>query len=315
MPVLIEPRFYPHILDRILAFAPSTALFALRGTSKALREQIDSLVAHAVVSPGLRFMAEGRYIEGSGYMLRTVLPSMYKRQPILTSPGNVDRRLPYIPWAVKTLDIINVTPTPYAELKLERFTGLDTIRRGNTAWEIDCISALPASATVVDFVDLHMEMARTGGRILIRLPPRHSRVILHWKYDPTLIDHVNSVKLILKGISDQLHHDFSVVMWPTAADDTPPIDHAPTFMHNTLSQLLAYWQGKGDLSLTIVGMESVPECQRTLEGEGYGDEWNGLVEDLRLAGGNYSMRFITREEWWEELGDDKDLVGVWPAGA
>ncbi|KAL1412308.1 hypothetical protein Q8F55_000052 [Vanrija albida] len=268
MPATIDHECYPHILDLIIAVADTPALLRLRLTSTAVRKQIDSLVAHAALAPGERFM------EVAG------------------------RRLPVS--------------------RFQHYIRVHTIRRGNGKWQLDCFDDLPHVRTVVDFVDLSNAVA-DDRQINLWLPDQASRVVLHCKFDVALAGHV-CTKIRLDGLSEANISNFILVLWPKAPDDEEqePVKKPLKFIHYAIRALLQSWRG-GDISITIVGLESAPECQRQTAAEFYASAASDRVRVVPWVKLKFTerqpLRLVTFEEWWEELAHEKDVVGTWPASA
>lgn len=248
--------------------------------------------------------------------------------PILLEPASPFGRLPYISWGVKVLDIIRQRPE--LELQLQYFNHVQTVRRFSDAWNDQAINSLSSINTIVDFIMLPHDSA--DGSIQINTPCGPSRFVLHIKYDVSLVDHSAHTSTIIKASSHfnsvPNHHNLTFVLWPCCPADKTPRERQLLFLHHAIWSLLQHYDGTTDIAITIVGTENVPECQLDDSAEDFIEaimsmgpppssiviygvfKWKldpALIDIVRRA-----FRFITLEEWWQELGDKKDIVGVWP---
>ncbi|KAL1412313.1 hypothetical protein Q8F55_000057 [Vanrija albida] len=272
---VLDNTAYPHLIDLILAAAAADP-----PTLLVLRS-----TSKTVREQVDRFMIHATVVPAG--LNDEHAPSGDARRPALACA--IRRRpLPYLPAGVKILDVMHGrVHAPYTKF-LHEFTAVRIIRRAKRAWEVDCFHALPMIRTSVDFIDLTNDGT---GRIDIRLSHLPSRNVIHFKYDVALFNQVETtIGTLLKFICSFLQDMINKWLW-------------------------------GRFSLTLVGMESVPECQRTTDVESVTDnasDWyhhadrNVMVEGIAMMKANF--RCITLEEWWKELGDKKELLGVWPEG-
>ncbi|KAL1412311.1 hypothetical protein Q8F55_000055 [Vanrija albida] len=292
MPAVIDHTAYPHIIDRIVAAASPPALLRLRATSKAFHDRVLGLIAHSELTTVVHTSDD--------------LGTPQLRSLLVSPAATHHRLLPFLESSVKILDIMGQSPSgPHNHHTLGHFTRAHTVRRGNRAWELQAIDFFPCLTTVVDFVDLLKEVTRGDTFLSMSLPRQAPRAIIHIKYDTSLLDHLR------QGIpfgfpSKRKTQELTIVLWPTAPGDEEPCQEQLQFLDSCLVSLLARWRGESKISFTIVGMNSVPNTQRPKE------LWK-LVSKLKEA--ISSFRFITLDDWHQELGNEKDLVGVWPLTA
>ncbi|WOO81823.1 uncharacterized protein LOC62_04G005341 [Vanrija pseudolonga] len=316
MPVVIDHNTYPHIIDLIVAAEPPSALLRLRGTSKTFNRRIDGLVAHAVLWSGNSSWVPG---ENPQQPWTNVVP--------LVGPSPSNRSLPSIRWAVKILDIKGNTPDPDPELSC--FKGAHTVRRFGRGWEVRGRYGFPLAHTVVDFVHFSFD-ASPRGDVDVYTPRFPLQFIIHIKYDVSWFDLLADRRVNAdSGPCDRPnHHNVTFVLWPYSPAGKTPQEGPLHFLHHAVWSFLKHYDGTTDISLTVVGVEKIatPQHRESAEDIFTAITSRGPPPSSTIVWGVYSwllepalvdtvkraLRLITLEEWWQELGDRKDLLGVWP---
>ncbi|KAL1412312.1 hypothetical protein Q8F55_000056 [Vanrija albida] len=293
MPAQIDHTAFPDLMDGIVAAASPSVLLVLRSTSKEFQERVDRLLSHAAL-----------------------VPSQGAHSPVLAVPTNPGRHLPYLVNRVNTLDLMTMPPSDFT---VAPFNRLHTIRRANGGWDASGIRRSRSIRTVVEFVDIRqwldavpVGMQRPKVFLFLSLPIYNlSCVIVHIKYDPTLLTHLLLTQIEFLGLRAASGSNFTIVLWPTPSENNAPINRSIGFLRNILRALTDSTRVT-NVTVTIVGLESAPKRQRLSSHK---------IDDYRsrLTNGNAALanafRLISLEQWWKELGDEKDTLGVWPQAA
>ncbi|WOO81822.1 uncharacterized protein LOC62_04G005340 [Vanrija pseudolonga] len=304
MTITIDHQAFPQIIDLIVQYAPPGALLAQRAASKEFLHRINRLAEHAVLektssalSPDSTAVA---YDDGILYSC-------------LSSPG---RRMPPLPSAAKVLDL--VLPTEYYDHdRLDRFTAIHTLRRIRGAWDLETLESFPTVRTVVDFIDF---LPRYCPPQALRIPPGTSHYVAHVRYDQPEAGDLFAV------CNEHVRNlDVDIVLWPTCPVDGNPLPPPLRLITLTINRILEYWTGDTMVTITIVGLDTIPSQKRGYSPNDlfkeilevargrhldYSDHWlfnTELTETVRR-----SIRLKTLDEWWKGLGDRKDVEGVWP---
>lgn len=319
----LDHTAYPDIFDRIVDQSPYETLLSFRLASRYCRDRATAvLLSHAVLEP--------RWLEKAVPPWHSDDDSLW---PYLFSPGG--RRLPYLPHLVHTLDVRR-SEHPSEEISNE-FTALHTLRRMHDAYD-DPYNARgepkgldhkpffqPSAVTVVDFVEeAFCEHNVYADTIDIALHARES-YILHVNLTPTT-DVLPTV-----NIRNALHTpNFTLVVW-----HGDPIEFPRYVLYWALFGFTRELSPQTELCLTVVGLEDTyPDPYATdVWGRGKNTQeslWDGFMafladeyspraafwDDPVLAEQvGRRFRVLSREQWWEELGDRKEVVGVWPPEA
>ncbi|KAL1412283.1 hypothetical protein Q8F55_000027 [Vanrija albida] len=276
---MIDHTAYPSIVDDVLAYTGVPALLAFRATSRAYKAQIDrQLWSHAVLVTRATRSGASRLA-----LLSAALP---------------DEPIPYLPHLVHTLDIAtSVEPTPAQK---EAFTALRVVRRFGSGMHL--ATQLPSSWRAHTAVDLLTPDEADGGAAgVLCAPGECERYVAH--VAPTSDGRRAEIRARSQR---QGARDYVLVFWP----GHPP-QHAPV---RIVTEFGLHTQRNG--SLTIVGVEdALPEgfdlarlkelvrqfCTVTLR-------FSEDAADVQ----DKATRWLSREQWWAELGDRREVEGVWP---
>lgn len=307
MPVTIDHRAYPDIIDLIVQYAPPAALLALRGASKEYLHRINRLAEHAALEKtGSALNPDSTAVAyGSGLAYSC-----------LSSPG---RRVPRLPGAAKVLDL--VLPTEYYEhFELARFNDVHTLRRIRGAWDLDTLESFPSVRTVVDFIDFLPDYCPPQA---VRIPPGTSHYVAHVRYDQPEAGDLFAV------CNEHVRNlDVDIVLWPRAPADgdgkppSPPL----RLINLTINRILEYWTGATTVTITVVGLDAIAAQKRDYSPDDLFEEMLEVARSRHLDWSDHwlfnsqltdivrrSIRFKTLEEWWEGLGARKEVEGVWPS--
>ncbi|WOO81744.1 uncharacterized protein LOC62_04G005265 [Vanrija pseudolonga] len=275
--LIIDHTAYPSILDDVLAHSSVSALLSFRATASAYKSRVDTqLFTHAVLVT--RATATGV-------------------QLALRSASGAE--LPYLPHLVHILDIAT-TLEPTSAQKAE-FTSLRTVRRFGSGMHL--AAEIPSSwraPTAVDF--LTVDEATGGAAGVLCAPGECSRYVAH--VAPTSDGRRAEIRT---RVQRQRAREYVLVFWPSRY----PPEHAPVRVITEFG-LHAHREG----SLTIVGVEdALPEGYglqklKTLVRQFYTVtlRFSDAAADVQDA----STRWLSREEWWAELGARREVEGVWP---
>ncbi|WOO81816.1 uncharacterized protein LOC62_04G005334 [Vanrija pseudolonga] len=289
--VTLNHTAYPYIIDTIVANCSFDALLALRRTSKTFLARCNAiLLDHAKFNT-----RDGpSFPSGHDDELNMLLSARF--------PG---RRVPPAPQYIRTLDLVGHgliwLTTPVG------FTKLETLRRMQGAWRTDGFSP---STAVVDFLDFSTmpHFCRH-----IHIPAGPIRSVIHFRYNLNFLRQ----KYVFPTVKNNgTVEDVTIVLWPTQASAQPK-----GFLVSLILSLVKGWDMtavKG--AITLVGMD-----REDGGGMAAANLWD-MVEQVSshprfstMTGGHLvsdanrpTTRFLTREEWWTELGDRKAVEGEWP---
>ncbi|KAL1412300.1 hypothetical protein Q8F55_000044 [Vanrija albida] len=313
----LDHTAYPYIIDEIIAFAPLASLLQLRGTSQSFRARINALLFdHAELRisnrhPRVRALhvPKGRKFAGAC--------------------------IPWIPSLVHTLDVdVRTTRDRGAKNGPLPFTALRSIRRfglpkGNGTPRLT-LPDMPG--TVVDYIDL----SEQGPYQSVRFEGAGERQIVHLCWNELVRTSKHYAVLPGKAWPAEL----VFVLWPVArpADDVPGgssvVPDQPLFMGIFQSVAGIFFRGAwGTVQCTVVGLEHIHPHNVPLLGDpapapprpdlaaGVAAFRAGFTRTVGVFPGHAEsarevaadVRCVTREEWWAELGEEKELVGKWPA--
>ncbi|KAL1412281.1 hypothetical protein Q8F55_000025 [Vanrija albida] len=140
---VLDHTAYPSIIDLIIEVAPLASLYALRTTSKTIRDRVHRhVLAHVELD----------YLEGATQYTGGELCLITAGTAFTPTPTH---RLTFLPALVRTAD--QTEETPYPRLKINpyaAFTHLRTLRRlGSAVWADDA-SLFAQVHTLVDFIDM-----------------------------------------------------------------------------------------------------------------------------------------------------------------
>lgn len=302
------------LIDEIFAFAPLSSLLALRRTSKAFRDRVDALLlSHAVLA-----LNEGT-------------PALY----VPRGRDNAGTRLPYAPDRVRTLDV-DVSVTQRDDLdrtRLDAYTSLRVLRRfglppGNDALRFVTHDDEPLTH-VVDYLPLETQRRIRSARF----NTSGETHIAHLRWNelaPSRTHFAVTVAPATKVLVFVLHPFSRPDRWENITEATP---ERPLFtgLINTFSSLIFPRRWKY-VQCTVVGLENVhpntiPPGEHVTEPftrpdlaagaaafrAGFARMLNASQAVRDVEETVNSVRCLTVEEWQAGLGQEKELIGVWPA--
>lgn len=297
--VAIDHTAYPYIMDKIITHSGVNALLALRGTSKAFQARCNRLLFHHVV---IDLCDEDKRsptpLEHGDPIDERVATAVTSR----SRPGG--GTLPPLYGKVRILDHVTEhrPPQPVAR----RFTQLHALRRTNRAWALPGPSILYPSDSVIAYIDMRTDdVHRYDSLNVVKIPLKTERAIMHFRYDPA--DRSQTHFPISVNNEFVMVHNFTFVLWPTTTSDAPP-----KFVGAAIRSALAKDRLHPLLSVTIVLPQALGSADM--------DAWFASI--VRPDDDNYyhleeaeirpATRFLTIDEWWAELGETKNVEGVWP---
>ncbi|KAL1412317.1 hypothetical protein Q8F55_000061 [Vanrija albida] len=326
--VTIDHTAYPYLIDLIIEYAPPEALKQLSSTSRAFRAR---LLSHAALTlaPGARyctFQIKSRHkshTERKGWATTETPDDRLSPYPplVLAAPGS-GGALPLVPGAVRTLD--HVTPHRPRPALADAFTSVHTLRRMNGAYALIGPTIFYPTPTVVDFVRVDRAAARRAQNREIDtvVPLGASSYILHIDLRPWAAESKRRADLAVV-----VNNDFAsagnlvFVLWLAdgAEADVPAL-------YAAIGSAVRNWPAEGaGRSITVVGLERAADAPTLDE---LWDEFGTYVarrrsnmKPARWGKGAFEeqlregLRLLTVEEWWAELGDRREVEGVWPKSA
>ncbi|KAL1412305.1 hypothetical protein Q8F55_000049 [Vanrija albida] len=309
--VALDHTAYPGLIDMIVAYSTVPALAALRAASRAFKARID---AHLLSHAELYFFPVTRSV-----------PELRHAIPGLTLPGSTPiphtselPRLPFAPGIVQTLDV--VLPLSVRKAIAEAYTSLHTLRRLQCPLQEDEDDGFRPSHTLIDFVTLP-----TGHLAWCQLPPGVTRYIAHLKYDEYQGRGDYGIEISEQVVSVR---EVVFVLCPTRTINEPPgpMEWLFQIVQNTVLDCNMEAEG---FSVTLVGVERAfdPEDGVEVNTPAY---FNAIKTQLRdyilgalepdTAGASVeefaddllgAIKLVSLDSWWAELGDRKDIEGVW----
>lgn len=279
----IDHTYYPDIVDSILRHAPRETLVRFRATSRAYRARIDAQLSHVRTQP--------KVAHGGKYTM------------FLTSPRDPARPLPFIPAAVRVLDLHSDFDPGRREPErlVVQFTRLHTLRRLRVP-----IGACPRAPVVVDVLRI---TENSGPQVACQTSPLTARHVIH---------------AVLENPPLTAHLDFEPRNpWLKPEDPPPPRDYvlvyhflegAPHSQYTPMTVVdfavdLFHVVCDTGGSLTVVGAEK-GLSPGLLEQIQY--ELNGIAREAmcHLDGTELPpIRFLGLDQWRAELGDRCELEG------
>lgn len=320
MTVCIDHDAYPHIIDLVLKYAPTTSLVILRGTSSAFRDRVDAtLFRHVALRAkgsgdklGLHFVVPPGMLDSG-----TRLPLVPSRVEILDSPPF---ELPAKPSGARTHAVRRI---------LRQLTSLHTVRRFTLFHQIPSFCRggphYTHIGTLVDFID---QIRYTGPPLdrynWVRIGPRVQRYVLHIRkcvqhhrgIAPT---HTKSLREIVIAVQPCCDGSPRLPVWSifsilllvhnlllmgrhitlTFVGVPPPVISGPLPRGlNRLTPQPDHLHALSEDELDLIQEQHHPEALRQL---------------LIPANGWTETRYLSFKEWWDELGDGWEVEGVWPA--
>ncbi|KAL1411925.1 hypothetical protein Q8F55_002912 [Vanrija albida] len=296
MPATIDRTAYPSIIDLIIEYAPVGALVALRSTSRAFRAR---LPLHAQLE---------------------LKESQSKHSPFfLTDPSGAQLPDDAYLEGVRVVDIITPGTLPFTKRTecRNRLYSTPTVRRMNGAYT-DFVGQLPEAHTLVDFVRVPGHPPCTPSldlRDVIRtyVTSGATRYVLHIDLDDTwAADPIPSYREVeAYNLDWDSLREVVFVFWLPRGEMMNQ-----WLVYKAAGRAVTRWHDTTRLSVTIVGLE------RAADPPTIDTVYCALTTAICLPPYlNYSreirsaLRMLTIEEWWEELGDRKEIEGVWPWSA
>ncbi|WOO81821.1 uncharacterized protein LOC62_04G005339 [Vanrija pseudolonga] len=310
MPVTIDSKTYPDIIDCIIRHACVPVLLAMSATSKEFNERIirgGRFTRHALVGETITTV-ETSAVETVATR-RLALADRYSRE-----------LLPFVPRAIEILDLAG-SEEFLTRTRCALFRNVKIIRRKRGAWSRKCIDDFPQLDTLVDFIDLCNLTDRHYP--VIHVPTTHQPgvFVTNIQYSP---DVVMRDGLTFEGNTDG--GIYAIELDPTIGRAGQPYD----ILYPLLSSILAKWQGKTALSIIISGMLKVAKDNRELGVHHLVDNLRAYVEVRTLHSGTpveksplwwrhpalvskvtRSIRFVTSFYWCLELGDRAHVHCLW----
>lgn len=313
---------YPSLVDDIIGYAaarfaaPATAcprtVAALRLTSRKVRDVADlALLYHVEMA-----ITRGRGDDDGNVSL--TLPRDVRFTAFVgdAPPPRVRRALPFRPSRVRILDLDpdldcrDHIPAVFDGLSLA------TVRRfaDHRYSHYVLVRRLPVlcADTLVDFV-----RPLDGDRV--DFPPGVRRYVLHLAWTPAVGCSAQFAHLFFKKQQQQLHEVVIVLRPRVTAFPEHNYRHFPRFIAHAL--LLGFDVVRRGGSLTVVGGELVHPLQ--LGGREADPRWRLAAFERVLWGvwkhagfdddGKERVRLVRLGDWWKELGERKNIEGVWPA--
>lgn len=296
MPTTIDHEAYPHLFDAILAQAPLGALIPLRATCRSIRDRIDELLfAH---------------VELHSFPTPTGPRVLVMTPPLNSTLSTTSEfpRLPYVPSAVRTMDIAIRDGLMVPETA--GFSRLETMR----PFHRRSGAALFQPKTVVQRV------STTELAMAVQVPPSARRLVLHVQYDAVPPHRKN--RIAIEGSVT----DFVLVFWPEKAHSAPRVPTASWLFH-CLQNILPL---EGEYTLAIVGLErvltpaldAIDEPAQWFEANRAQIRAHCLDRYPRLRQSKAGLafvdnvfartRFLEYDEWRDELGDEqREIEGTW----
>ncbi|WOO81813.1 uncharacterized protein LOC62_04G005332 [Vanrija pseudolonga] len=296
MPAIINHEAYPHLFDVILSAAPLGSLIPLRATCRGIRDRIDALLfAHVELHT---------FPDPNGPRVLVMTP------PASTALATTSEfpRLPYVPSAVRTLDIAIRDGLMVPET--DGFSRLETMR----PFHRRSAAARFQPTTVVQRV------STTELAMAVQVPASARRLVLHVQYDAVPPHRKN--RIAIEGSVT----DFILVFWPEKAHTAARVPTASWLFH-CLQNILPL---EGEYSVTIVGLERVfaaaldaaDEPAAWFEANRAQIRAHCLDRYPRLRQSKAGLAFVdnvfarTRwleyDEWRDELGDERrEIEGTW----
>lgn len=326
--VAIDYSAQPGIIDTIIAFASVPALAQLRATSRDLRDRIDRRLFHHVAL--LEWKKPDQPPSGLSKLFQR--PSTEPRftaagLPTYVGPEVLFPRYPLVPSAVEILDIVH--PIRVDSFDFDELTSVHTLRRMNYAVST---SGYIAPHVLVDFCYLYPRAWNDTKPI--PLFPRAERYVLHLKWEEA--DNLALWNYFQLGHMETMT-DFVLVLHPNPPEDGVSAVIAESYgLMDLLIATISVLDRAG--TVTIVGLELVAPQQLSYHDdapdeagvEAYEPFRESLVEHLvyrvdhNIEGTDVALhrqdllhhiRFVSLQDWLEDLGDRKELEGVWPSCA
>lgn len=274
MPPVLDHTSYPDLLDAIIAHSDFGTLLALRAASRGYRDRVDALLLGDVeLAPASKAPFD---------------PTWQLTWPALVSMP-YDRALPFPPSKVHTLTIPRGTvPQDAGNDLLDCFTSLRVLRLTGAP-----DTFYPAADTVVYAVPMQARGT---------MDAEARRVVLHVALDGTDTSNIEvdadctalDVVLWRKGPQVPLYAVCSLVLDMLFVSGRV----------NTVVGASELWDGVGDDD------DAARRLLDAVRAQGRQQGIDGLLDgfDERLD----AVRFVSRNQWLEELGDDREAIGSWP---
>ncbi|WOO81754.1 uncharacterized protein LOC62_04G005275 [Vanrija pseudolonga] len=345
----MDSTAYPHILERIIQQCPAVStLLALRATSRRCRDVADATLFHHAV---LRREWHQPKPKGKlRKLLRRItapeLTAMRRFVMVLPAGSSIAQDVPMLPFLPRKAEILDLEGARPGKRATHNF-----LDNGGPAWmsQEQELSTIPFGAylhyatlvlrrigrsaqedwghvrdTTVDFLALPSDPERDPWRCLrIRLPLVTRRYVLHLHWPD--------------GCDAPAHDLFYFTgrrfrQWPAVREAvlvlsphcSPPRRERVLEAIERIANQFGSSMCEAVTSLTVVGLEVwLPGVTFAEFKPGLTDylvdnmdrrfPYTGSVADpTQLRTACEGIVFNTLEEWWDSLGDMKDLVGVWP---
>lgn len=329
---LIDSTAYPHLIEKIIANAPSvSALIAWRRTCRRYRTIADErLFAHAILqrrnppprSKWGRLQCLVRPKAGSN-----AAPFYNARRngfELVVPPTSrlvADRNLPFYPWKVHTIDVDH--HGEYDQASFVQYVDWDnvTMAEGAPKYHPHVLRRFGSCTadywdvvhdTTVDYLTIGQDQGACD--YTITMPCSTTRYILHLACPPWCQWPMGFIPL-----GELALEEVTIVL----ASHTPPIGRTAqdplTLIVGEMVPILLM----PTTTLTIVGLEAwtpvEPETFHPLfvttamaSSYGPGGRFHGRSARVTLQDTLDRIVYVSRAEWWTSLGDRAELLGMWP---
>ncbi|WOO81763.1 uncharacterized protein LOC62_04G005284 [Vanrija pseudolonga] len=299
MPTALDYKGYPHIMALIVSFAPWSARLSLRATCRALRDDITrDLMTHVALyttldekcpRPTWDEMAEDD--DGRRWEDYTEIAS------VPAYPGEEVHLLPFSPGYVHTIDhgervYVGVDAVHNCMVLSKLFPNRRTVR------VLQTFEPGYAAENLVFFITLPVVDNMPWGIA-------ESRLVLHVVWDEATLTGDNKKWLDLSFPGNIARTD--LVLWGSNPRETP--QDVLYLLHICAADLLRMTAADG--VMTVVGADAL-SCDRVEEQFKAGAKARLANENIPTQERIEGIRFVTREAWLEELGEDRQALGCWP---
>lgn len=323
MPAVLDSKTYPHLVSRIISFAPWPARLRLRATCRSYRDAITrDLMEHVAVSTAIEDKWPGRQAFYKEKAARSAgADDGGEADKEQSDPAANDRDA----WKDDYPEIVSVAAYPGEAVHVLPFSlehdrtidyPEDAMMNGDA--QNNCIghsnnTFFPNKRTIRLLQTLDPDFEADNLVAFVSLPyegeadqlrgSARGRFVLHLRWDAGA-DVDGSFEVAL----DDGHARAQLVLWPPSGDEVP--DGVLKAVYGFVVDLVSYTRMDGE-PVTVVGADELGPA---------GEEESFKAAVKGAAPGSSAgrdekidkIRFVSREAWLEELGEDREAVGVWP---
>lgn len=306
MPSTLDHKYYPHLMESIVLFAPLGALIPLRATCKSLQTMVDPILFRHVQLHAFRGTQGGRVLG-------------------LTLPGDTEiehsSRLPRLPWVPRAVIVLD-HPGTFGQddrllqsVSLRNFSSLTTFRRLHRSEVAERMADARISGvhTAVEYIDSQMYATI--------VPPAPRRLVMNIRGDPTSWGYFGKT---LDVVSSKTVREYVVIFWPALPDES-------FYFAAIFDIVYPAWREDDYESVTVVGLETLCDLGTAADSaedrehaagivrermrryyyernpERWGDYYRRSIVDPLCA----RIRFVRRDDWTAELGEERAEEGKW----